>query len=91
MTHRIDVLDLENHTYTYTVIDGDALMGLESITSEVKMVSTPDGGTCCKTVNRYHAKGDAVISEELINNGKEQASLLLKAVEAYILANPDAC
>lgn len=91
MTHRIDVLDEENFTYTYSIIEGDALMGsLESITSEVKMTATPDGGTFCKTVNNYHTKGDAVISQDLINHGKQQATALLKAVEAYLLANPNA-
>ncbi|CBI22938.3 unnamed protein product, partial [Vitis vinifera] len=38
--HRVDGIDKENFTYTYSVIEGDALMGtLESISYEVKLVA----------------------------------------------------
>uniref|UniRef100_A0A5B6YZ61 Putative major allergen Pru ar 1 n=1 Tax=Davidia involucrata TaxID=16924 RepID=A0A5B6YZ61_DAVIN len=89
--HRVDGIDKENFTYSYSIIEGDALMGmLESINYEIKIVASPDGGSICKTSSKYHTKGDAKITEEHIKSGKEKASGMFKAVEAYLLANPNA-
>ncbi|XP_034684872.1 major allergen Pru ar 1-like [Vitis riparia] len=89
--HRVDGIDKENFTYSYSVIEGDALMGtLESISYEVKLVASPNGGTMCKSTSKYHTKGDFEITENQIKAGKEKAKGLFKAVEAYLLANPDA-
>ncbi|CBI22936.3 unnamed protein product, partial [Vitis vinifera] len=44
----------------------------------------------CKNISKYHTKDDAVIDEEQIKAGKEKASGMFKAIEAYLLANPDA-
>ncbi|XP_034686477.1 major allergen Pru ar 1-like [Vitis riparia] len=89
--HRIDSLDKENFTYCYTIIEGDALMDtLESIYYEVKLVASPDGGSICKNISKYHTKGDIQITEDQIKAGKEKAMGMYKAIEAYLLANPDA-
>ncbi|XP_059632773.1 major allergen Pru ar 1-like [Cornus florida] len=89
--HRVDGIDKDNFTYNYSIIEGDALMGiLESICYETKIVASPDGGSICKSSSKYHTKGDAQISEDQIKSGKEKASGMFKAVEAYLLANPDA-
>ncbi|KAA8527412.1 hypothetical protein F0562_034873 [Nyssa sinensis] len=89
--HRVDGIDKENFTYSYSKIEGDALMGiLESISYELKIEASPDGGSICKNTSKYHTKGDAQITEEQIKSGKEKASGMFKAVEAYLLANPDA-
>ncbi|KAJ9699686.1 hypothetical protein PVL29_005516 [Vitis rotundifolia] len=83
--------DKDNFTYSYSVIEGDALMGtLESISYEVKLVASPDGGSICKSTSKYHTKGDFEITEDQIKAGKEKAMGLFKAVEAYLLAHPDA-
>ncbi|KAJ9699685.1 hypothetical protein PVL29_005515 [Vitis rotundifolia] len=89
--HRVDGIDKENFTFSYSVIEGDALMGtLESISYEVKFVASPNGGSICKSTSKYHTKGDFEITEDQIKAGKEKALGLFKAVEAYLLANPDA-
>ncbi|KAA8548988.1 hypothetical protein F0562_000674 [Nyssa sinensis] len=89
--HRVDGIDKENFTYSYSIIEGDALMGtLESISYEIKISASPDGGSICKNSSKYHTKGDVQITEEHIKSGKEKASGMFKAVEAYLLANPDA-
>ena len=89
--HWIDSLDKENFTYCYTIIEGDALMDtLESIYYEVKLVASPDGGSICKNISKYHTKGDIQITEDQIKAGKEKAMGMFKAIEAYLLANPDA-
>ncbi|XP_034684873.1 major allergen Pru ar 1-like [Vitis riparia] len=89
--HRVDGIDKENLTYSYSVIEGNALMGtLESISYEVKFAASPDGGSICKTTSKYNTKGEIDIKEDQIKAGKEKASGMFKAIEAYPLANPDA-
>ncbi|PSR92538.1 Major allergen Pru ar like [Actinidia chinensis var. chinensis] len=88
--HRIDGLDKENFTYSYTIIEGGALDVFESISYHIKIVASADGGSICKNRSIYQPKGDAQISEEEIKAGKERASGIFKKVEAYILTNPDA-
>uniref|UniRef100_A0A2N9HAW1 Bet v I/Major latex protein domain-containing protein n=1 Tax=Fagus sylvatica TaxID=28930 RepID=A0A2N9HAW1_FAGSY len=89
--HRIDEIDNANFTYAYTLIEGDAISEtLEKIAYEIKLVASPDGGSILKSTSKYHTKGDHEIKEDQIKAGKEKASGLFKAVEAYLLANPDA-
>ncbi|GKU85382.1 hypothetical protein SLEP1_g61 [Rubroshorea leprosula] len=89
--HKIDGIDKENFTYSYSVIEGDALMNtLEKICYETKFVAAPDGGSICKSSSKYYTIGDIEIKEEDIKAGKEKALGLFKAVEAYLSANPDA-
>ena len=89
--HRVDAIDKDNLTHSYSIIEGDALMGaVESITYHVKIVPTEDGGCICKNRSIYQIKGDAEISEEKIKEGKEKALAMFKAIEAYLHANPDA-
>ncbi|CAH2057542.1 unnamed protein product [Thlaspi arvense] len=91
LKQRVDVIDKENLTYCYSVIEGEALKGVfESISYEIKFLSSPDGGTICKNTSKYHTKGDVHISEEEIKKGKDKASSMFKVVEAHLLANPDA-
>lgn len=78
-------------TYSYSIVEGDALMDvLESISYHIKVEALTDGGSLCKNRSIYHTKGDAKITEEEIKVGKEKAMGMFKAVEAYLLANPDA-
>ena len=89
--HRIDEVDHENFTYGYSVIEGDALGEvLEKISYEIKIVASPDGGSVLKSNSKYHTKGEHEIKEEQVKAGKEKAAGLFKAIEAYLLAHPDA-
>ncbi|PIN05005.1 hypothetical protein CDL12_22455 [Handroanthus impetiginosus] len=86
--HRVDSLDTENLTHSYSLIEGDALMGaLDSITYYIKIVSTEDGGCICKTRSIYHTKEGVELSEEKIKEGKQKAIVMFKAIEAYLQAN----
>ncbi|PIN04999.1 hypothetical protein CDL12_22459 [Handroanthus impetiginosus] len=86
--HRVDSLDTENLTHSYSIFEGDALMGvLESITYHVKIVPNEDGGCICKNRSIYHTKEGVEISEEKIKEGKEKATVMFKAIEAYLNAN----
>ncbi|GKU85379.1 hypothetical protein SLEP1_g58 [Rubroshorea leprosula] len=89
--HKIDGVDKENFTYSYSVVEGDALMNtLEKICYETKFMAAADGGSICKSSSKYYAIGDIEIREEDVKTGKEKALGLFKAVEGYLLANPDA-
>lgn len=88
--HRVDAIDKENMTYAYTV-EGDALIGkYESITHDFKLSSTPDGGSTGIQVSTYRTKPGAEIKEGETIFGESKDRCVFKAVEAYLLANPDA-
>ncbi|GJU07378.1 root allergen protein-like protein [Tanacetum coccineum] len=42
--YKIDAIDARNFSATYTVFEGDALMGLDSATHHFKLVPSADGG-----------------------------------------------
>ncbi|KAK9286796.1 hypothetical protein L1049_015201 [Liquidambar formosana] len=91
LKHRIDALDKENMIYNYTMIEGDTLLDkIESISYETKFEATADGRTICKSVSKYYPKAGVEIKEEEIKAGKEKATGMFMAVEAYLSANPDA-
>ncbi|KAF3965934.1 hypothetical protein ACB098_05G074600 [Castanea mollissima] len=90
LKHTIEGIDKENFTYSYSVIEGDALMdALKKISYEIKLMPSPTGGCICKSTCKYHTKGDIEIKEDEIKGSKERASGLFKVVESYLLANPD--
>ncbi|XP_027166182.1 major allergen Pru ar 1-like [Coffea eugenioides] len=89
--HRVEALDKDNFIYSYSVIESDALKeGIEKFTNEIKFEASPDGGSICKTTSSIYTKGDAKIPEGEIQGGRQRSLGLFKAVEAYLLANPDA-
>ncbi|KAK3444430.1 hypothetical protein EUGRSUZ_A00126 [Eucalyptus grandis] len=49
-----------------------------------------EGGSLLKSTSNYFTVGEVDITEEEINAGKEKASAMVKAIEAYLVANPDA-
>ncbi|XP_038723709.1 major allergen Pru ar 1-like [Tripterygium wilfordii] len=89
--HKIEALDQDTLTYNFSIIEGDLIKGaLEKISSENKIVASPDGGSIWKTTATYHFNSDVVIPEDKLNEAKEKSTAMFKAVEAYLLANPDA-
>ncbi|XP_022760630.1 major allergen Pru ar 1-like [Durio zibethinus] len=86
---KIEAMDKQNLSHTYSVIEGDALMNvLEKITYETKFEAAPGGGTLCKRICKYYTIGDIEIKEEEIKAGSERQAAVYKAVEDYLLANP---
>ncbi|KAK4345876.1 hypothetical protein RND71_036052 [Anisodus tanguticus] len=89
--YRIDEINEEKFVYKYTLIEGDALVDkLEKIIYEVKFEQSPDGGSISKVTSTYYKEGDFKLKEEEIKAGKEKVSGMYKAVEAYLIQNPDA-
>ncbi|TYI92419.1 hypothetical protein E1A91_D02G069400v1 [Gossypium mustelinum] len=71
--HRVDVLDKDNYY-------------------ETKFVAAADGGTSIKVTTTFYTIGDIQISPDLmlqIKEASEKPALVLKAIENYVLANPD--
>ncbi|GMN63427.1 hypothetical protein TIFTF001_032507 [Ficus carica] len=90
MKHLVDALDTNSLVYNYTIIEGDVLGdGLEKISYETKIVASTDGGSVLKRSSKYHTKGDHKINEEHAKEANEKASVLIKVIEGYLLANPD--
>ncbi|KAM7485276.1 hypothetical protein LguiA_001285 [Lonicera macranthoides] len=91
LKYKIDELNEETYVYNYVLIEGDALTDkLEKITYEVKFEALPNGGTVSKVTSKYYTVGDFAVNEEEIKAGKEKASGMYKAVEAYLVQNPEA-
>lgn len=90
VTQKMEAVDKDNLSYTYSLIGGDALPdSLEKITCENQFVASPDGGSICKRITKYHTKGgDVDVNEENVKDVKKTTGLF-KAVEAYLLSNPD--
>ncbi|KAK3444463.1 hypothetical protein EUGRSUZ_A00176 [Eucalyptus grandis] len=88
----MEALDKENFTYCYSIIEGDPLgTDFEKISYEVKITASPDGGSMLKSTSKYLTIGEVNITEEEIKAGKEKADAMVKAIEASVVANPDAC
>jgi hypothetical protein len=91
LKHKTDGLDKENFTYNYSVVEGGPLSEtLEKVSYETKLVASPDGGTIYKISSKYYTKDNTEIKEEQIKAEEEKAAGVFKAVEGYLLANPDA-
>lgn len=92
--HRIDALDKEALSCSYTFIESDAsdhLMDkLEYITYDVKFEGYGRGGCICHLTSTYKAKDDIQIKEEDIELGKDRAIGMYEVLEAYLMAHPRA-
>ena len=92
MKHRIDALDKEKLTCTYTMFETDALImdKIEYITYDVKFEPYGFGGCVCNLTSVYKTKGDVEIREEDIEHGKDRAIGMYEVLEAYLMAHPRA-
>ncbi|XP_019180352.1 PREDICTED: major allergen Pru ar 1-like [Ipomoea nil] len=89
--YQIDELNEETFTYKYTLVEGDALIDkLDKITYEVQFEKTPQGGSVSKVTSKYYTQGSFNLNEEGIMAGKEKVMGMYKAVEAFLLQNPEA-
>ncbi|GJZ41489.1 root allergen protein-like protein [Tanacetum coccineum] len=83
--YKIDAIDARNFSATYTVFEGDALLGLDSATHHFKLVPSADGGAVFKDSVVFKGKGDAKPTEETLNQFKELLITTYKAHEAYAI------
>ncbi|KAE9591660.1 hypothetical protein Lal_00038891 [Lupinus albus] len=86
--HKIDAIDEANLRYDYSIVGGTGLdESLEKITFESKILGGPDGGSIGKINAKFHTKGD-LLSDTVRDEAKFKGIGLFKAVEGYVLANP---
>ncbi|KAI4338537.1 hypothetical protein MLD38_023584 [Melastoma candidum] len=92
MRHRMDALDVDKLYCKYTLIGCDVKFDkVEYVVYEVRFEARPDGGCLCKMTSEYHGKAGEELNLEHIRQGKKKASGLFKALEQYLIANPDVC
>ncbi|XP_030441451.1 major strawberry allergen Fra a 1-3-like [Syzygium oleosum] len=89
--HKIDALDAGSFYCKYTMIESDIKFDkIDCVVEEVKFVAA-GSGCICKMTSEYHVKEGCELKEEDIKKGKDKAMGLFKAVEEYLVANPDVC
>ncbi|MBA0585391.1 major allergen Pru ar 1 [Gossypium raimondii] len=92
--HKVDVLDKDNLVYAYTVMESDFFNNkIEKISYDIKFVAAADGGSTVKVAATFYTAGDTEVTPDLmaqIKEASEKRALVMKAIESYVLANPDA-
>ncbi|KAI3690977.1 hypothetical protein L2E82_49190 [Cichorium intybus] len=59
--HKVDAVDANNFSYSYTLFEGDVLMGIvDSASHHVKFVPSADGGSVYKHTVVFNCKGDGI-------------------------------
>ncbi|GLT32557.1 hypothetical protein SLA2020_072160 [Shorea laevis] len=86
LKHRVEAIDKENMTYSYSMLEGEALMDkVESIIYEIKFEPSSDGGCKVTTVSKYILKPGIEIPEEEIKAGKANGMAVFKEATAKTL------
>ncbi|XP_030441453.2 major strawberry allergen Fra a 1-3-like [Syzygium oleosum] len=89
--HKIDALDAGSFYCKYTMIESDIKFDkIDCVVEEVKFIAA-GSGCVCKMNSEYHVQEGCELKEEDIKKGKDRAMGLYKAVEEYLVANPDVC
>nr|XP_043608136.1 root allergen protein-like [Erigeron canadensis] len=89
---RFDAMDKEKLTLSYTIIEGDILLGkLESASLHVDFIPSANGGSVYKQTMVFKCKGDSKLTEEEVTQAKEWYTNTVKAFEAYAIAHPEVC
>ncbi|GMI80176.1 hypothetical protein HRI_001686900 [Hibiscus trionum] len=89
---KVEGVDQSNFSYKYSIIKGGPLGDkLEKISYENKFTEAAGGGTVCKSLMKFYTVGDSVFTEEEIKALIKSTEGIYKALEAYLLANPDVC
>ncbi|KAJ9546460.1 hypothetical protein OSB04_019003 [Centaurea solstitialis] len=89
--HTVDAIDASNFSLSYTVFEGDALLGIiDSATHHIKFIPSSDGGSLYKHSVVFKCKGDAKLPEDTLNLVKESLKKTFKAIESHAIAHPEA-
>nr|XP_043608162.1 root allergen protein-like [Erigeron canadensis] len=89
---RFDAMDAEKLTVSYTIIEGDTLLGkVDNAPFHVEFIPSADGGCVYKQTMVFNCKGDSKLSEEEIKETKEWYTNTVKVFEAYAIAHPEVC
>ncbi|KAJ9546405.1 hypothetical protein OSB04_018948 [Centaurea solstitialis] len=87
----IDAIDHNNLSLTTTIFEGGEWMqNLESATYQAKFVPEANQGSTYKVSSVYKCKDPAKFTQENAKFADEYTKKTFKAIEAYIIANPNA-
>nr|XP_010922265.1 pathogenesis-related protein 1-like [Elaeis guineensis] len=87
---RLDFVDHDKFECKQSLVEGGDLgKKIESASSHFKFEPTSKGGCVCKVVTTYKPLPGVEMKDE-ITKGKEAVTGIIKAAEAYLLANPRA-
>ncbi|XP_068658372.1 major strawberry allergen Fra a 1.08-like [Aristolochia californica] len=91
VSERVDNLDKEKLHYSYSVIEG-ANVGTKLLSSvyHVKFEPSSNGGCSYKMTAEFTPMEGQKFTDEEVNIGKQGAFGMIKAVEGYLVANPEA-
>ncbi|KAK8595228.1 hypothetical protein V6N13_123108 [Hibiscus sabdariffa] len=64
---------------------------LEKISFKNKLVAGAYGGSVCKSLMKFYTISDCVFTEEEIKDQIQRMDVVYKAVETYLVTNPDVC
>ncbi|KAL2338990.1 hypothetical protein Fmac_013436 [Flemingia macrophylla] len=86
----IEAIDKEKYEFRYSVREGRKLgENLEKICNEYKMVQRKDGGCIVKKTTKHYTKHNQTLDEKYLKADDDATLASLKAVEDFLLANPD--
>ncbi|KAL4583635.1 hypothetical protein LXL04_008216 [Taraxacum kok-saghyz] len=88
--HKVDTIGTNNFSYSYTIFEGDVLMGIiDSATHHIKFVPSTDGGAIYKHIVVFNLKRDNKLPEDNINLIKDALKKSFKGFESYAIAHPE--
>ncbi|CAL1397325.1 unnamed protein product [Linum trigynum] len=89
--HKIESLDKESMSMSYTVIEGDPMLAkAEAIAVELRVEAAADGGSKGEHITTVTPKPGVEVKAEEAMAGKGMAMAVLNAVDAYLVNNPQA-
>lgn len=86
--YKVDVFDAENFVYKYSLVGPREQY--ESFWFETKLEASADGGSVCKVSGEYVTAGDYVPTEEETAAVEQGPFRMLKSIEAFLIAQPQA-
>ncbi|KAF3322741.1 pathogenesis-related protein 1-like protein [Carex littledalei] len=87
---KFDFVDHEKLECKTTLLEGGGIgIKLESASSQIKFERKDDGGCVCQVVATYKLLPEVELRDES-EAAKQSFVGIIKAAEAYLLANPDA-
>ncbi|KAG6499523.1 pathogenesis-related protein STH-2-like [Zingiber officinale] len=88
--NKVEILDEATYTTKYSVIEGD-LVGVyfKSVSYEITFEATGPNTCVAKVKTVYETLEDKHPNEEELNAIRNGSTKVLKAIEAYLIANPD--
>uniref|UniRef100_A0A8I6YK33 Bet v I/Major latex protein domain-containing protein n=2 Tax=Hordeum vulgare subsp. vulgare TaxID=112509 RepID=A0A8I6YK33_HORVV len=90
MKERLDFIDVDKCECKSTLIEGGGIgTTIDTATSHIKVELAANGGSVMKVESTYKLLPGVEVNDE-ITMAKDSVTAIFKAVEAYLIANPDA-